>query len=274
MKSTPLASGSLRSALLRCHWLEVQRHIYGHSAHGSAATIPGGWEAFLWQRDNRKVALVCSAGASSLSPAIDFIHGLGAGWTILVEIEALDPLCLELEDAGFVSDYLLPGHFIPTSPYWKDQAFVGRPFPPLRMRFVESPETLADFAFVQDQAYRASYDWPKGCAGLFYTDPASLIGPDSVGLVLYEADGLPVRTAALIHKRGIVAGVAGAAVPSVRGQHLGEQLMYALLHVARRTWGAEEVHHITMPCARPIAARLGLETVTMYHRWKDTICRA
>jgi hypothetical protein len=102
---------------------------------------------------------------------------------------------------------------------------------------------------------------------MFYSDVASLVGPDTIGAVLYDDTGRPVRTAQLVHKRGIVGGIAGAAVPSIRGQHRGEQLIYLLTKVARETWGADVVHHVTMPVARPIATRLGLEEVSLYRRW-------
>lgn len=257
----PLDSGSLRSALLRQHWLDVQRHVYGHSAHGFATTIPGGWDVFNWERDNRRGLLACARPFARVEPLRRFLAAM-PDWPVLIEVEG-DELDEELTAAGFEPDCLLPGHFIPTSDDFRSRfRFVIRP-----TRLVTNAETLADFAYVQDQAYRATYDWPKGCASLFYTDPASLIGPDVAGIVLYDANGLPVRTASIVHKRGIVAGVAGAAVPSVRGKHFGEQLMFELLYLARQWWGAEYVHHITMPCAVPIATRLGLETVTMYYRW-------
>jgi hypothetical protein len=201
-----------------------------------------------------------------MEPLLRFIRAM-PDWPVLVETEGAE-LAPELLAAGYTLDCELPGHFIPTSVEFGNGLVARMPWPPANFRLVNDPTTLADFAFVQDQAYRATYDWPKGCASLFYTDPASLIGPDSVGIVAYDDGGLPVRTASIIHKRGIVAGVAGAALPSVRGRHMGENLMLVLLMLAKRHWGAEHVHHITMPCARPIAQRLGLEVVTMYHRWR------
>lgn len=270
----PNDSGSLRSALLRAHWLDVQRHIYAHSAHGYAMDMPGGWLACAWRRDARATVLLIQRDPfARLEPALRFIEPLRPEWTIMVETEG-EELDGQLTEAGFEPDYLLPGHFIPVTKAISLLARSGErdlnnPFGGDRAhaRYVTNLETLGDFAYVQDQAYRATYDWPKGCASLFYTDPGSLIGPDSLGVVLYLGD-MPVRTAALIHKRGIVAGVAGAAVPDVRGRHLGEILMGLLLFRARELWGAEHVHHITMPCARPIAARLGLEHVTTYYRWR------
>jgi hypothetical protein len=246
----------------------VQRHLYAHSAHGFAMTLPGGWEAFLWQRDARKIALVCASRFPRFEPLARFVASPTLeGYTVLVETED-ESLDDELTAAGYEPEYLLPGHFIPTSIEFCNQLVRTMPMPPLPFKLVTNPETLADFAYVQDHAYRDTYDWPKGCASLFYTDPGSLIGPDSIGAVLYDSTGLPCRTASLIHKRGIVAGVAGAATPRVRGQHRGEQLMFLLLLLARQVWGAEYVHHITMPCAAPIAKRLGLEHVTTYYRWR------
>jgi hypothetical protein len=261
--TTRPGSGSLAEGVLRLHWLDVQRHIYAHSAHGFAMSIPGGWEAFLWQRDARRVALVCSTRFPRFEPLKRFIDSPTLeGYDVLVELDT-DELDETLAAHGFEPDYLLPGHLIPTT---GPLTYTGVPAA-CELREVADPDTLADFAHVQDQAYRATYDWPKGCASLFYTDPGSLIGPDSLAAVLYLPDGRPVRTAAVIHKRGIVAGVAGAAVPYIRGKHLGEPLIEHLRRRARELWGAEFVHHITMPCAAPIAARLGLEHVTTYYRW-------
>ena len=111
---------------------------------------------------------------------------------------------------------------------------------------------------MQDKAYQASYDWPRGCAAMFYSEVASLVGPDTLGAVIYENDR-PVRTGQIVHKRGIVGGIAGAAVPAVRGRHVGQLLIAHLATRARQLFGADVVHHVTMPVARPIATRLGLE---------------
>lgn len=243
----------------------MQRHVYANSAHGFATSIPGGWDIFCWERDARRGMLACARPFARVEPLLRYIAAM-PGWPVLVETEGVDQV-YDLAQAGFQLDCHLPGHFIPTSNDFLEALFLRMPKPALPWKLVEDATTLADFAYVQDQAYRATYDWPKGCASLFYTDPASLIGPDSIGIVLYD-DGLPVRVASIIHKRGIVAGVAGAAVPGVRGQHRGEQAMLMLLCHALEVYGAEHVHHITMPCAKPIARRLGLETVTMYQRWR------
>lgn len=260
------AAVSVRDVLVRTSWLGALQHIYAHAWHGTATTIPG-WRAFLWQHFNRcQVLLVPEpCGVARLEQADRFVRGLGAapGECLIETHPGLDAgVEAELAERGWPIAYDLPGHVIPIDDEWRSRIGPSTAF----VQEVSDEATLADFAYVQEQAYRESYDWPRGCAGLFYSNLASACGPDTIAHVLY-VDGRPVRTAQLIRAGGLVHGVAGAAVPSVRGRHLGEALMYTLTYAARERFGAREVLHFTMPVARPIAARLGLETITCYRRW-------
>jgi hypothetical protein len=255
----------LREALLHAHWLEVQQHVYAHAWHGTVTTMPG-WIAFIWQHFARRQILVCPTQPYvSLGQLDRFLAGMNATTDVMLETcPALhEDLEVALADRWQVG-YELPGHFIPTDQDWLDSIRVGFPG---QIREVVDDNTAADFAYVQDKAYQESYDWPRGCAAMFYSDVASLVGPDTIGAVMYDDGDRPVRTAQIVVKRGIVGGIAGAAVPAVRGKHYGQALMYYLARRARIQFGAPVVHHVTMPVARPIATRLGLEEVSLYRRW-------
>lgn len=170
-----------------------------------------------------------------------------------------------LRDGGWVVGYELPVHLIPARDEdWRARLFrVGADH---RVAEVGAAE-LPDFAWLQDQAYHASYDLPRGCLSLFYADLASVAGPETVAALLYDQAGTPVRAAQLVRSRGITHGIAGAALPAVRGQHLGEELMHYLTAVGRERLGADDIVHVTMPVARPIAVRLGLAQVATWRRW-------
>lgn len=247
----------------------MQRHIYARAWHGTVTEFPG-WAAFIWRHFNRgQGLLIPTLPDPSMEQLRRFMRGmqhLNIPW--IIESDAVADAGLErrlLENGAWEVGYELPGHFIPTDADWLARL---APLPSgFSLISVDGEDTVADFAYVQDKAYQESYDWPRGCAALFYTDAASLIGPDTLGAVIYDPEGRPVRTAQIVAKRGIVGGVAGAAVPRVRGQHLGEPLIAYLAAKARDVYGTPVVHHVTMPVARPIAQRLGLERVSLYRRW-------
>ncbi len=267
---------------MHAHWIGVQSFIYSHAWHGSLATMPG-WNGYLWQAFNRRQTLLVARHPDAAIAQVErFISGLDIK-PKSVMLETCPGLHAKLEatleENGWKPGYDLPGHFIPTG-YVPGKTKLLQDGVSFRgsMGLAELPEWFTlrevvdrqgaeDFAYVQDLAYRESYDWPRGCAAMFYADVASLVGPDTLAAVVYDAEDRPVRTAQLIRANGIVSGVAGAAVPRVRGQHLGEPLVEYLRLAAKERFGADDVFHVTMPAARPIAARLGLEQVTMFRRW-------
>jgi hypothetical protein len=206
--------------------------------------------------------------AAQLAQARRFARGLGGGsGEVIVETSAACDAAIEeqLRAEGFVVGYTLPVHVIDLGP-----VFFGhlRDAPAgFTVREVTDDATLADFAFVQDAAYRESYDMPRGSMSLFFSSLSSCVGPDVVAAVLYDGDDRPVRTAALVRARGIVSGVGGAALPSVRGQHLGEPLMRHLGEASLSRFASSDVVHITMPAAQAIARRLELGVVDQYRRW-------
>ena len=171
-----------------------------------------------------------------------------------------------LRRRGWEVGYSLPVHLIPVrDPAWPLRL---RDLPPGHtIREVTDEKGLADYAFVQELAHRESYDLPRGSTSLFYASLASVCGPDVLAAVLYDDRDQPVRTACVYRSHGLVSGAGGAAVPRVRGAHLGEPLMRWLTRPAVEVFGAHEVIHITMPVARPIAQRLGFPVIDQYRRW-------
>jgi hypothetical protein len=258
----------MRSAILHRHWRGVLHHLYANAWHGTATTVVG-WEVFAWRHWNRSTVMAVPRDHhTALPPLVNFLRESGLGRGAMVETfpDVHEALEAELEQAGWRVAYSVPGHFIPTGatdlPRCRPEAPPGHV-----VRQVRTMDQVADFAYVQDQAYREVYDFPRGCAGLFYSHPASLLGPDVIGAVLYDPDGRPVRTAQIVRAGGLVSGIAGAVVPSRRGEHLGECLVHTLRQAARREFGVDVVYHATMPVATPIAVRLGFEAVTTHHRW-------
>lgn len=163
------------------------------------------------------------------------------------------------------TSHCLPVHEIPTA----TGAMALESLPPgFTIERVETEEQVAEFSWVQDAAYREVYDLPRGCFGLFYSRPESIIGPDTIAALVYDPGHEPVRAAYLIRSEGLVSGVGGAVVPHWRGHHLGEPLMEYLRTAARVEFSADIVYHETMPIAMPIARRLGLKQVFSLWRWR------
>ena len=247
--------------------------MYSTAYHGISTTLPG-WRCYVAQHFNRRTILACARedGSYSFGQLRRFLDGMRATpRETLVELAGGAGEHAELSEGGWRVAYGLPVHLIPTDDAWRGRLEVmpHLSLGSVRVGEVTDEETLQDFAYVQEQAYRESYDWPRGLAGLFYSDLRSCVGPDTIAAVLY-VDGRPVRVAQLVRAGNVVHGVAGAAVPQVRGLHLGEPLMYFLTLAARERFGAFHVMHMTMPAAVPIAKRLGLEEVARYVRWSPS----
>jgi len=136
---------------------------------------------------------------------------------------------------------------------------------------VTDEEGLSEYAWVQDQAYRETYDLPRGCASLFYSSLAALCNPDTIAALLYDNLGRPVRAACLVRAGGLVSGSVGPPSRACAGITSESRSCGSWGLAAVERFGAPEVVHITMPVARPIAVRLGLEVVDVYRRWVPVV---
>lgn len=270
----PIELPDVRAALIRRHWLGVQRFSFQHGYHSTLTTMTG-WQCARWADDVSGVQSLtftpvhAGALASTVGKLVRAM-GCQSGEVVADLSMAVDGAVSArlLRDGWRPMGRMFSAHMLPTDGAWRSRL---KPLPEgVIVREVTDAKTMADFTAVQELAYRESYGTPEGATSKFYADPHSLIGQDVVGLVLYVVLGAgverPARSACLIRAEGLVSIANDAAIPEVRGQHLSEVLLNSLLFTAKHQYGCDEVVYVTTPEARSIAARLGVQVVDRY-RW-------
>ena len=261
----------VRAAAIRRHWIGVAQHGFLHGYHSTFTTMPG-WYCARWADDASGMqgltlfpahdGALC-AQAEFMVKAMDAKDG-EAGAELSVTVDTAVTARLQKggwrQVGGMLSVHTLP---LLVGPHLK-------PIPSnCTVQVVSNATTLADFAVVQERAYRESYGTPEGSTAKFYASPYSLIGPDVHAQVLY-LDGKPVRATALVRSHGLVSLANDAAIPEVRGLHLSECSIRLALAAAWQLFGVDEVVYVTVPEARSIAARIGLPVVDRYRRMVPT----
>jgi len=264
----------LRAAFIRRHWLGVQRFTFGTGYHSTFTTLPG-WQCARWADDasgTQSLTLTPVHDGAFASTVEKLVHAMqcGPGEVVCDLSMALDSevAARMLKNGWRPMGRMFSAHLLPCGPA-NHLALKAQP-DGVVIREVLDRKTMADFIAVQEVAYRESYGAPPGATSQFYTAPQSLIGPDVVSYVLYirttEGTEIPARSACLIRAEGLVSVANDAAIPEVRGHHLSECLLRALLLHAWLKFGVLECVYVTTPEARSIAARLGVPVVDRY-RW-------
>lgn len=264
----------LRAAYIRRHWLGVQRFSFGVGYHSTLTTLPG-WQCARWADDasgTQSLTVTPTHEGAFASTIEKLVHAMqcGPGEVVCDLSMALDSevAARMLKNGWRPVGRMFSAHLLPAGPA-NHLALKSQP-EGVVIREVLDAKTMADFTAVQEVAYRESYGAPPGATSNFYVAPQSLIGQDVAAYVLYirAQDGTerPARSACLIRSEGLVSVANDAAIPEVRGHHLSECLLRALLLHAWLKFGVEECIYVTTPEARSIAARLGVPVIDRY-RW-------